>query len=422
MGENASVSAVMIRSTGGRKISSSSNIKEYPISLSVYYQDDKRYYRTGIFLTEEAWSNYESGKRDSALKEIRIKLEAKVVRANAIINKMETFTFDAFRALYKGKKVDKTNFVELMQDYMDDLEENDRIGYVGTFVTTRNWLKKFRKRIRVVEVSTDFLLKFEDYLRTNGNKDSSIGINMRNVRTIYNVAIAKKIVPMDSYPFTSYNIPTSCETKRSLKSDGIKAVLNFTPKTASRKKAFKYWIFSYLSNGMNMADIAHLKKADIEVGFFSFHRVKTIRARKKNKTKIRVHIHPVAQEILDEFLNDPSLNNSPYVFPILKEGLSARTIKNRIRRHIKMVNDNMSEIARELKIALGDKRRLTSYVARHTFATVLKRKGIHYEEISEYLGHSSLDVTKAYMDSFEDDTIKKASNLLTDFADDNLVA
>jgi integrase len=68
----------------------------------------------------------------------------------------------------------------------------------------------------------------------------------------------------------------------------------------------------------------------------------------------------------------------------------------------------------ELNIELGANYELTTYVARHSFATRLKRKGASTDEISEYLGHASVETTKNYLDSFEDDLLKQRSLLLTD--------
>ena len=56
---------------------------------------------------------------------------------------------------------------------------------------------------------------------------------------------------------------------------------------------------------------------------------------------------------------------------------------------------------------------LTSYVARHSYATVLKNSGVNIALISETLGHSDLKTTQIYLDSFENSQIDEAlENLL----------
>jgi site-specific recombinase XerD len=57
---------------------------------------------------------------------------------------------------------------------------------------------------------------------------------------------------------------------------------------------------------------------------------------------------------------------------------------------------------------------ITTYWARHSFSTYLKRKGVSVEVISEALGHSSIKTTRTYLDSFTDETLEKTAELLAD--------
>jgi integrase len=161
---------------------------------------------------------------------------------------------------------------------------------------------------------------------------------------------------------------------------------------------------------MNMTDIAHLQKTDMDVEFLQFRRRKTIRTRKKDQRPIRVALHTRAKTIIAKY----ETTDNPYVFGILEPGLSPVTERNRVQRFIKFINKHMKEIASELNIELGANYELTTYVARHSFATRLERKGASIDEISEYFGHASVETTKNYLDSFEDDLLKQRSLLLTD--------
>jgi site-specific recombinase XerD len=64
---------------------------------------------------------------------------------------------------------------------------------------------------------------------------------------------------------------------------------------------------------------------------------------------------------------------------------------------------------------LGILKPCTTYSARHSFSTIMKRSGANVQYISEALGHSSINTTKAYLDSFEDDTKKEMAKALTNF-------
>lgn len=106
-------------------------------------------------------------------------------------------------------------------------------------------------------------------------------------------------------------------------------------------------------------------------------------------------------------------NPSNYIFPVLSPGMDAVTIKAKVRDFNCRLNENLKKIA----LATGIEKNITTYVARHSFSTVLKRSGASTELISEALGHSDLKTTKNYLASFEDDAMKKATDALTAFED-----
>jgi integrase/recombinase XerD len=106
---------------------------------------------------------------------------------------------------------------------------------------------------------------------------------------------------------------------------------------------------------------------------------------------------------------DKSANN--YVFPILTSGLTALRQYELIELFIRSINDWLVKIRKKLKI----EKRLTTYVARHTFSTVLKRSGVSTEFIQESLGHTNMMTTEKYLDSFETEVKKDFVSNLTAF-------
>lgn len=399
----------------------------YPVKVSVYYDKNKDRYPTGVDLTKEEWEKIHSERlKDNDLKDIRIKLDGLLTKAKEILKNMNTFSFDVFSSLFSTdtaaltnadngeKKIVNLNFVEnLFTQYSNELKANGQISTGRSHVTTRNSLILFKKNITFADLTSDFLKSYEDFFRLKGHTNATIGINLRNVRTICNEAIRIGLMQAEKYPFKNYTIPTGQNVKKALPADKLKSIIKYKPTSEDKTRALNFWLFSYVSNGMNMADIARLKKTDIETDFFAFHRVKTIRTKKKDLTPIKVAIHPIAKKIIDSALRKNNDPENPYLFDILSPGLSALTEKNRIQKFIKFVNANMKEIAGDLKINLTKKNKLTTYSARHSFATILKRKGVPIDEISEFLGHSNIIVTKNYLDSFADETLKKRSKLLT---------
>lgn len=161
--------------------------------------------------------------------------------------------------------------------------------------------------------------------------------------------------------------------------------------------------FSYLCCGMNMIDIAYLKYSDIINGRICFVRHKT-------KQPITFQLLPQAMQIIDKYRKD-EVQQDDYIFPILDRNFhhTEQQQYDRIRKVIKGMNKSLKKIGTYLDISIP----LTTYVARHSFATVLKRSGVNIALISEAMGHTSLSTTQFYLDSFENEQVDEAmKNLL----------
>jgi len=168
-----------------------------------------------------------------------------------------------------------------------------------------------------------------------------------------------------------------------------------------------YWFFLYLSNGMNVKDFCLLRWTDIDNDLITYERAKTTNTRKEKK-KITVALKPQSLAIIKAY-GQPSISNTAYVFPHLTQKMSEEKKRATIQQLTKTINKYMKQIAAEV----GIEKNVTTYFARHSFATILKRSGAQTELISELLGHSSKDVTSSYLDSFQDEHIHEQTNALT---------
>ena len=298
---------------------------------------------------------------------------------------------------------------ELFECYKEDLKAQDRVGTASLFRYTCNSLKEMRSDLKLMHVTKELLDEYQNYMRAKNVSDTSIGINLRNIRAIINVAIKKGLFPQDKYPFKGYVIPSSQNVKKALEDKALNKVLKYTTNDPDKLMAWDFWVFLYLGNGMNMKDAVLLLKQNVDKDFLYFVRAKTIRTRKKDLRPIKVPLHPVSKKIVKRRRSDDS---NPYLFPILEPGLSAVTVRGRINRLLKFVNKHIKEIFKELKIDLGLGRKPGTMDARHSYATKLRRKGVPDNEIGEYLGHTDPKTTKNYFASFPDEHLKKRSKLL----------
>ncbi|MCW3789365.1 tyrosine-type recombinase/integrase [Marinilabiliaceae bacterium AAT] len=201
--------------------------------------------------------------------------------------------------------------------------------------------------------------------------------------------------------------------KKALTKDELKRLYQYpTLEGTPEDRAKDYWFFSYLCNGINMNDMFKLKykNIDFQNETITFIRTKTKKTNRQNLKPILAIITPQIKTIIKKWGN-PHVNPNVYVFPILSDGLSPNDELKRINQGIKTTNKYMKRIGKELDFPLI----LTSYVARHTYSTILKNSGYAVSFISESLGHSSLKTTQNYLDSFDTESKKEAANKLLDF-------
>jgi integrase len=115
-----------------------------------------------------------------------------------------------------------------------------------------------------------------------------------------------------------------------------------------------------------------------------------------------------SKQIIEQWGTKP-IDSENYVFPFLSEGLTGKQIVTKTDQVVKQTYKYIRRIAGKV----GINESISSYWARHSFATVLKRSGVPTSFISDALGHSNPKVTEGYLDSFEDDARKQIMEKLT---------
>jgi len=387
---------------------------KYPLKLTVYCKQSKKRYNTNLDLTTTEWEKVNSDKlRDESLKEIRFKMNAIRNRANTIIEALSPFSFQKFESKFfeNAINLNDLNLSSLFDRYVADLNKKESVGTAINYKTTKNSLLYFKKNLSLNDITPDFLQEYEKYMIKNKKSLSTIGIYLRQLRSIYNDAISRNIISKDDYPFgkNKYVIPVSSNTKKALSTEEIGSLFNYKPENKEEAKALDFWKLSYLCNGMNFCDILKLKSENLKGDFIEFIRSKTKNTKKGSQQQIKVPILPQALEIINKWKNE--LPESEYIFPVLKEEHTPIQIKYLTQNFIKSNNKHMEAIRLRLNIS----QKCNTYSCRHSFATMLKRKNVNTEFISESLGHASITTTSAYLASFEDSTKREYANLLTDF-------
>ena len=264
------------------------------------------------------------------------------------------------------------------------------------------------KQIPFENVTVDWLKRYEKYLLKTKNH-TTVGMHMRAIRAIMNEARKAGAIKDSQYPFgrDRYEIQTGEARKKALTLEQIRQVVTFADGTETTERYRDIWFFMYLCNGINTADLVRLKYKNIVDGEICFVRQKTERTTSTIK-EIHAIVTLEMQAIIDRWGSERKPGN--YIFPCINDEEDALTQKKRTKDFTKRINKRMKMIGEALGID-----GISTYTARHSYATVLKRSGANIAYISESLGHNSLKTTASYLASFEKEERQKNAALLTNF-------
>jgi integrase len=390
--------------------------KKYMVRLRVTHERIQKYYSTVFVLTEKEYDDVMSLKPKGEFKDIKLKLSLIEEHARDIIKNMPEFSFDVFDKLFKNPR--GTITLESYYDsYISELRKEGRAGTVQNYQSSINSFKSFstKKQLQFKDITPAFLFQYGNWMLREGNSISTVGIYIRPLRAIFNMAIREKAISEVIYPFgkDKYQIPAGRNIKKALNLSDIERIYNYPSIPYSAEdRAKDIWFFSYLCNGINVKDICRLKYSNINFsdGSILFIRAKTERTKRSNIKPIVGILTEEVKTIIDKWGNKPMLPHS-YVFPLLSEGLNPEEEFARIRQVAKTINKYMKRLAEELNMKLP----ITTYTARHSYSTILKQSGASIEYISESLGHSDLKTTENYLDSFDLDSKRDIAKRLLDF-------
>ena len=383
------------------------------IKIKITFNRKRRYYSTGIYLSPVEFEQIFNGRRISIeQKNIRAKIEYFERKANDVIDGLRIFSFDGFENHYLKERNHHNTIKSAFEDYIRDLTEENRLGTASSYRCAMNSIESFSPNLTFTDITPAFLKSYERWMLRNGNSKTTVGIYLRALRTIINT----QDLNIEFYPFGrgkgKYSIPTSANLKKALSVDLIAKIYNHPLEPGSRKEqARDYWIFLFLSNGLNVKDFCSLKWSQIRNNILTYQRAKTAN-NTRVQSSIQVALKEQSLQIIDKWGSKSRADNT-YIFPHYSPEMSEPQKRSTHQQLTKTINKYMKIIADEL----GIEEAVTTNVARHSFATVLKRSGANTEMISDLLGHTSVRTTRNYLDSFEDEQIHSATDVLASVLD-----
>ena len=386
----------------------------HSIMLRVTHKRRSKYFSLGIKCEKDQW-NSELSRLNSSFKGYKDKNRLIGIleeRANKAIDEMilegRPFTYDSFEKKFRHRPQSAIVF-DFYDEVITDFKRKGKIGNASAYRNSKNALWDFsnNKNLMFADIDYRFLKKFEAFLFERGCSGGGISCYMRTLRAVINEAIRQGYLHRDLYPFATqfnkrgYSLSglKSHISPRALSLDDMEKIKNFLyDEHPDLERPVRYFLFSYYCRGINFVDMAKLKWSDIYNGRIRYTRSKTGKA-------FSIKVSPQIEEILEHFRG----LNETYIFPILNEIHQTPVQKAyRIKKCLKFYNRDLKEVAKVLEISVN----LTSYVARHTYATTLKRKGVDIAVISEGLGHADILTTNTYLQQFSSEVIDQADQVL----------
>ena len=405
----------------------------FPVKLRVIWRRESKYYvcrydpedrktdllwtpGEAIAMTEEEYNRTFTDRPREKYKPGGIYLSRFEERAIEVIRALGSrFTFTAFEHRFFSKAEEENNLIHGLNKMAEAMRLEDRISSAIMTECARRSLELFLKHefLLYEDVTAELLTRYEKWMLSKGNSLTTVGMYVRTMRAVYRKAEKEMVFKSEGYPFGDggYQIPGGWNVKKALTQSDVGKIANYPAVTGSEIQRLRdYWLFSYLCNGINVKDMARLKYSNINGDTITLIRAKTARETRTAPRPIVIIITRQIGRILDRWGTKPRVQDR-YIFPILRPEMTATEEHNAIQQITKRINKTVQKIAEDLEIP----GKVTTYTARHSFATVLKRSGASTEFISESLGHTSTKTTAAYLASFEKDVKRQWAEKLADF-------
>ena len=252
-------------------------------------------------------------------------------------------------------------------------------------------------------MTSEWLKGFEVYLRSRGCSWNTVSTYLRTFRAVYNRAVDLQKAPYVPYLFRSVYTGTRADHKRALGDEDMKKVFTKLSRAPlAVYQAQELFILMFSLRGMPFVDLAYLRKSDLRDNVITYRRRKTGRP-------LSVTLTPEAMALVKKYMNRDS--SSPYLFPLLRSREGTKEAYREYQLALRSFNQQLMLLGELL--GLGDK--LSSYTARHTWATTAYYCEIHPGIISEAMGHSSITVTETYLKPFRSKKIDEANKQVLDF-------
>ena len=287
-------------------------------------------------------------------------------------------------------------FITFLDSRIAYLEQCGRIGTSLNYLRAKSSLLRFLggKPLKISDITPAFVEKYSDWLMSSGMKRNSASFYLRILRAVFNKAVRMGLAKQSS-PFQGVYTGVDTTRKRSVNCEIVRKLMamNFEP-GSGLEMSRDLFLFSLYSRGMSFVDMAFLKKSNVSQDTLEY-------VRRKTGQPMRVHLEPMHHNIMKKYRD----TESQYIFPVMKD-----EDYRDYTRHLSAFNYYLGKISELMESPV----KLTSYTARHTWATLARNRDVPLAVISAALGHNSESTTRIYLASLENEVVDKANKGLID--------
>ncbi len=294
-------------------------------------------------------------------------------------------------------KTKSTNVLSFFEEQITLLKLSNKLGTARNYSCTLSSFSSFLggKDIPFRSLTPELAVRYENWLQSKNVVRNTSSFYMRILRSVYNKAVSKHLVKQ-SFPFKNVYTGVDKTRKRAITEQHILDLCKLSlPILSPLALARDLFLFSYSTRGMAFVDMAFLCKKDVRDGYICY-------IRKKTGQQLTIRIEPYIQNIINRYAKQTS--HSQYLLPILtsENPVTAFTQYQTALRYY-------NKLLRRISKMLGFDIALSSYTARHSWATAARNHNIPISVISAGMGHTTEKTTQIYLDSLENTVIDQAN-------------
>lgn len=300
---------------------------------------------------------------------------------------------------------------EMFSSVIGELREGGRWGTAHIYRSAANAFVAFNKGqpLPMRRLSPTVLKRFENFLRQRNCRWNTVSTYVKTIRSVYHRAVDRKYTRYVPRLFEHVYTGTRADRKKALETADIGSLVRETEKSLqgsplpnARQKTKIFFVLMFMLRGIPFVDLAYLHKRDLQGNVLSYRRRKTGRA-------LTVSLPPEAMQMVGMVANKDK--ESPYLFPILQSEEGTEAAYREYQSALRAFNRRLNILGQ----CRGMRSALSSYAARHTWATMAYHCEIHPGIISEAMGHSSITVTETYLKPFSNRKIDEANQRVISF-------